>query len=143
MGPYFQWISLLAGSDKKDAFFAIPLMARIHLGTKATHRDRRTLFDKGLTMFDTCYQNKESFYMVADSYYSTGKVIQGIKKMGGDFIGKVRSNAVAYFPPAEDKKPKRGRKKTYGKKVWLKDFFLDGQVLNHPQPCLRRKRSRN
>ncbi len=121
MGHFFQCVGILGGIVGKT-LFSIPLFAKIHLGTKTTNRDKRTLFDKALDML-SCYFEKKSFYLVGDAYYSVGKPVKGISSMGGDFITKVKSNAVGHFPAPPKKRIGKGRKKIYGKKVNLRDFF--------------------
>ena len=124
MGHFFQCVGILVGIPGGTTF-SVPLFARIHLGTKTTNRDKRTLFDKAIEMLIKYFKNK-SFYLVGDAYYSVGKMVKGVVAMGGNFIVKVRAaNAVAYFPPSEKKPGTKGRKKIYGLKAKLKDFFLD------------------
>ena len=124
MGHFFQCVGILAGVPGWGTVFSVPLFGRIHLGTKITNRDKRTLFDKALEMVSSCFVGK-AFYLVGDAYYSAGKMIRGVAAMGGDLVVKVRSNAVAYFPASPKKTGARGRKKIYGRKVRLRDFFLD------------------
>ena len=99
MGHFFQCIGILGGIPGQT-FFSIPLFSKIHLGTKTTNRDKRTLFDKALEML-AGYFETDTFYLIGDAYYSVGKMVKGISSMGGDFIVKVKSNAVAHFsdPP--------------------------------------------
>ncbi len=123
MGHFFQSVGILGGIVGKT-LFSVPLFAKIHLGTKTTNRDKRTLFDKALDML-SCYFETPPFYLVGDAYYSVGKMVKGISSMGGDFITKVKSNAVAHFPALPQKSSGKGRKKIYGKKVRVRDFFED------------------
>ena len=76
------------------------------------------------------------FYLVADSYYSTRKMLNGIVKRGCHVITKVKSTAVAYFPVPKRSKKGRGRPKKYGKKVKLIDLFLDETKFTELTCCL-------
>ena len=125
MGHFFQCVGILAGSPGWSTVFAVPLFGRIHLGTKTTNRDKRSLFDKALEVIKSCLCGKNNFYLVGDAYYAVGKMIRGVRDMGGDLIVKVRSNAVAFLPPPAEEMARRGRKRIYGMKVALKDLFLD------------------
>ncbi len=73
------------------------------------------------------------FYLVGDAYYFVGKMVKGISSMGGDFIVKVKSNAVAHFPALAQERVRKGRKKIYGEKIRLQDFFKEKEkFLNYP-----------
>ena len=124
MGHFFQCVGILAGTPGWQTIFSVPLFGRIHLGTKTTNRDKRSLFDKAMEMLTSHFGNR-SFYLVADAHYSVGKMVKGVTAMGSDIIVKVRSNAVAYLRPLAEKTVSRGRKKIYGQKIKLRDFFLD------------------
>lgn len=124
MGHFFQCVGILAGAPGQETVFSVPLFGEIHLGTKTTNRDKRSLFDKAIEMLISHLKNKE-FYLVGDAYYSVGKMLKGVVAMGGHFVVKVRSNAVAYFPPAIKETVSRGRKRIYGTKIKLKEFFFD------------------
>ena len=125
MGHFFQCVGVLAGSPGWETIFSVPLFGGIHLGTKTTNRDKRSLFDKALGMIGCCLSGKKGFYLVGDAYYAVGKMVRGVRDMGGDLIVRARSNAVAFFPPVEEGTVRRGRKKIYGARVALRDFFLD------------------
>ena len=121
MGHFFQCVGILAGVVGQTIFL-VPLFGRIHLGTKTTNRDKRTLFDKAMEML-IGYFERTPFYLVGDAYYSVGKMVKGVSAMGSDLIVKVRSNAVAHFSDPPQKRIGKGRRKIYGKKVNLRDFF--------------------
>ena len=124
MGHFFQCIGILAGFEK-GTIFSVPLLGRIHLGTKFSNRDKRSLYDKAPSMMKSIFAISP-FYLVADSYYAVRKMINGIIKEGGHLISRVKSNAVAYLPePEMIGKRGRGRPRKYGTKVKLKDLFLD------------------
>ena len=123
MGHFFQCVGVLVGSPL-NTIFSVPLFGRIHLGTKVTNRDKRTLFDKAVSMMNFIPLNTP-FYLVTDSYYSVRKMLNGLVGRGSHIITKVKSNAVSYFPAPENLKRGKGRPKKYGKKVKLRDLFLD------------------
>ena len=124
MGHYFQCLGILAMVPGLNTIFSVPLLGRIHLGTKTTNRDKRTLYDKAVEML-RAYFGSRKFYLVGDAYYAVGKMVRGVTDMGWDLIVRVRSNAVAYLPPLAEEMASRGRKKIYGAKVRLKDFFSE------------------
>ena len=134
MGHLFQCVGILVGSPL-NTIFSVPLFGRIHLGTKVTNTDKRTQFDKALSMMNFIPLSNH-FYLVADSYYSTRKMLNGIVKRGCHVITKVKSTAVAYFPVPKRSKKGRGRPKKYGKKVKLIDLFLDETKFTELTCCL-------
>lgn len=123
MGHSCQVVSLLAEAGK--SCFAIPLVSRIHEGVVFSNRDQRTLLDKMVLLINSL-ELKELFYFIADAYYASHAIINGVVARGSHLISRVRSNAVAYFPvePTPEKKG-RGRPKKYGMKVKLKTLLND------------------
>lgn len=102
-----------------SSVFALPLACRIHEGVVFSNRDKRTLLDKMILLIDSLGLN-ESFYLVADAYYATGKIVRGLLANGNHLITRVKRNAVAYeLPPAPSVQSprRRGRPKTYGDKI--------------------------
>ena len=134
MGHFFQCVGILVGRPL-NTIFSVPLFGRIHLGTKVTNADKRTLFDKALSMMNFIPLNTP-FYLVADADDSTRKMFNGIVKSGSHIITRVKSNAVAYFPVPEGTTKVRGRPKKYGEKVKLKDLFLDKTKFIELTCCL-------
>ena len=65
----------------------------------------------------------EPGYLVADAYYSKKEVIRAAEKSHFELISRVRSDAVAYREAPKVKKKTRGRPKTYGEKVTIKNLF--------------------
>ena len=128
MGHSVQVISVLAGA--LGTFFAIPIIGRISEGTKLTNRDRRTLYDKAVEMMKTIMFEQYGFYLVADAYYPVRKMFDGIGNLGGYVISRAKTTVIGYEPPAEIKKPKRGRPRKYGKKVKLKDLFSNNELFS-------------
>lgn len=123
MGHSCQAISLLVGAQ--ESFFAIPLIARIHEGLVFSNRDERTLLDKMVALVNSLAISIP-YYLVGDAYYCGQKLIRGLLKNGNHLISRVRSNAVAYFPPEPPSSQKeRGRPKKYGKKIKLRSIFED------------------
>jgi hypothetical protein len=99
--------------------FAIPLTCRIHEGVVFSNRDKRTLLDKMILLIDSL-GIPEPFYFVADAYYGTGRIIRGLLAQGNHLVTRLKSNAVAWYPatPLPSGTPRRrGRPKTYGKKI--------------------------
>jgi DDE superfamily endonuclease len=127
MGHSLQAVSLLVGAAQ--SFFAVPLAARIHEGLVWSNRDRRTLLDKMLNLLGLV-DIATPFYLVADAYYATGKVVNGLIAQGHHLVSRVKSNAVAYAAAEAAKgKRKRGRPRRYGKKIRLKSLLADARSM--------------
>src|SRR5258707_3560753 len=127
MGHALQAVSVLVRAA--NSFFAVPLAARIHEGWVGQTRDRRTLLDKMLALLGLL-GIATPFYFVADAYYATGKVVNGLIAQGHHLVSRVKSNAVAYAPAEPPKgKRKRGRPRRYGKKIKLKSLLSDPQSM--------------
>ena len=132
MGHSFQAVSILSQAAK--TVFAVPLAARIHEGVVQSNRDKRTLLDKMITLL-TITDITEPFYFVADAYYACGKIANGLLAQGHHLITRVKTNAVAYYPPMEQVPRKRGRPRVYGDKVRLKTLFeCDEAMEEAPSP---------
>jgi len=130
MGHSFQALALLVRAA--GSVFAVPLASRIHEGVVLSNRDQRTLLDKMVLLLDSlCI--KEPFYLVADAYYASGKVIRGLLGRGDHLVTRVRSNAVAYHTAPVPRVAKRGRPKKYGKKVALRSLFADKSAMKSAQ----------
>jgi hypothetical protein len=83
------------------------------------------LLDKMLGLLDML-AIKVPFYFVADAYYAAGKVVNGLLKQGNHLVTRVKSNAVAYAPATQKNgRRKKGRPKTYGKKIKLKSLLAN------------------
>ena len=133
MGHSCQAISLLVKAQGKC--LAVPIISRIHEGVVFSNRTRKTLLDRMLDMLATL-SVPFSFFLVADAYYAAGKVAKALLAEGNHLLAQVRSNAVAYArSPADDTK-RRGRKKLYGPKVYLRKLFEDKHAFKPTKsPC--------
>jgi hypothetical protein len=112
-------LSILAGWG--GSLFAIPLIGRIHDGIIASNRDQKTLLDKCLGLIPAAAIVLPA-YLVADAYYASGRFAKSLIQQGHHLITRVRSNAVAFELPPESSK-KRGRKKSFGTKIYLNSFW--------------------
>src|SRR6202030_2375133 len=127
MGHSLQAVGLLVHAAQ--SVFVVPRAARIHEGLVWSNRDRRTLLDKLLGLLDILAITVP-YYFVADAYYATGKIVSGLLKQGHHLVSRVKSNAVAYAPaPPQKGRMKRGRPKTYGKKIKLKSLLADTRSM--------------
>jgi len=133
LGHSCQAVSVLLKA--KESVFAVPLACRIHEGVVFPNQEKRTLLDKMILLIDSL-DITEPFYLVADNYYASGKIVRKVLEEGNHLITRVRNNAVVWdFPAEEDaNKPKgRGRPRKYGEKVKLSSFldneeaFLDAE----------------
>lgn len=124
MGHSFQVLGLLVHGPIGQ-FFCVPLASRIHEGLVWSNRDKRSLLDKLVGLFFEiigALQNKKSI-LIADAYYASKKVIKPLLEKGHHLVTRVRITTRAYYQAASPKKPKRGRPKTYGRKVLLRHYF--------------------
>src|SRR5437870_7038174 len=104
-------------------YLAVPVAARIHEGVVWTACDRRTLLDK-LSGLLLGLQWSCALTVVADAYYAAAKFARSLLAHGHHLVTRVRSNAVAYFPPSKARCAKRrGRRSIYGPKTQLRDWF--------------------
>ncbi len=121
MGHSCQAVSVLARAA--NTLFAVPLGIKIHEGVVFSNRDKRTLLDKLLVLVAEL-QLEEPFYLVADAYYASGKVIKGLLAQDNHLVTRAKANCVAYHRASVAQgKPGRGRPRRYGKKVKLSDLF--------------------
>lgn len=122
MGHSLQALALLV--QAAGVCLAVPIAARIHEGIVWSARDRRTLLDKLSTLIQGLCGNGP-LILVADAYYAAAKLARSLLAGGHHLVTRVRSNAVAYFPPCPrgSRKPRRGRRRLYGLKTQLRDWF--------------------
>src|SRR6266540_894679 len=121
MGHSLQAVALLV--QVAGVCLAVPVAARIHEGVVWTARDRRTLLDK-LSGLLLGLQWSGPLTVVADAYYAAAKFARALLTNGHHLVTRVRSNAVAYFPPSRPRCGKRrGRRTIYGAKTRLRDWF--------------------
>jgi hypothetical protein len=135
MGHSFQAISLLVqGSSGHVA--AVPLTSRIHEGLVFSNRDTRTLLDKlAVLLFSIANVLDRKILLVADAYYSSGKLIAQLLSNGHQLVTRAKSNAVAYLPVPTPEHRRRGRPRIYGKKVRLKELAQDDAAFTSaPSP---------
>ncbi len=119
-GHMLQAVSLVATAG--GMFFAIPLGAEIHDGVVFSNRCKKTLLDRLLDMvFALCFD--KPVYVVADAYYGSRKMVQGLLDRKSHLITRMKSNSVAYHRPAERVRVGPGRRRTYGEKLRLYDLF--------------------
>ncbi|HZE22202.1 MAG TPA: transposase [Desulfobaccales bacterium] len=122
MGHSLQAVALLVHAA--GTCFAVPLAARIHEGLIWNRtRHRRTLLDK-LADLLLGLQWEGPLTVVADAYYAAAKFARSLLSQNHHLVSRVRSNAVAYFPPAKRRRrPRRGRRRIYGHKTKLRSWF--------------------
>lgn len=135
MGHSLQAISLLVHSAAGQVA-AVPLISRIHEGLVFSNRAKATLLDKLVTMLmgiGGCIERQ--VVLVADAYYASGKVIKPLLNKGHHLISRAKRNAVAYLPPPHVERSGKGRPRTYGEKVRLKDLALENDAfVSAPSP---------
>lgn len=132
MGHSFQALSLL--TSMAGYFFATPIIAQIHEGIIESNRDQRTLLDKMIIMLNSLAIS-HAFYLVADAYYASAKIVLPLLEQGQHLISRVRMNAVAYVP-AIVKKRRRGRPALYGAKIKLREILKDTKLMTQAKADL-------
>jgi len=134
-GHSCQAVALL--SQALSSVLALPLACRIHEGTVFSNRDQRTLLDKMILLLGSLGLN-QPFYLVADAYYASGKIVRGLLAHGNHLVTRVRSNSVAFFPatPPPSHRPRRkGRPAKYGKKIHIVSLLKDADRFQEaPSP---------
>ena len=132
MGHSMQSVGILMHAAK--SVFAVPLATRIHEGLVWSNRNQRTLLDKMLKLLRTVDIGL-SFYFLADAYYASGKVVNGLIDQNNHLITRVKSNAVAYAPYVQPESKKRGRPRIYADKIPLNTLFKNKEKLQQaPSP---------
>ena len=122
-GHSLQVLCLLVGGAAGCAS-AVPLAAGIHEGVVWSNRDKRTLLDKlVLLLLPIAETLAQPVILIADAYYASRKIILPLLGAGHHLISRARTNAVAYWPPPEPKKRRRGRPRLYGQRVKLRSLF--------------------
>lgn len=138
MGHSYQALSVLVTAA--STVFSVPLDIKIHEGLIFSNRDKRTLLDKILGLLSSL-QLAEPCYLVADAYYSNGKMIKGALKQGHHLITRAKSNCVARErAPKPRGKPKRGRPPKYGARIKLRNLFQSARAVRTiPSPVYGEK----
>ena len=116
------------------SFLAVPLSRRIHEGVIFTNRDRRSLLDK-LVLLVNSLAVTLPFYLVADAPYASAKIIRPLLKTGQHLAASLRTDAVAYEPAPAPSSPRRGRPRTCGPKIHLRNPFKEPEAfVSAPSP---------
>jgi len=131
MGHSLQAVCLLIHAAR--GVIAVPLAMHIHEGVVFANGNWKTLLDKMLQLLGVVAAG-ESYYFVGDAYYAARTIIMGLLKLGNHLITRVKSNAVAYVPYVHHGPKKRGRPRTYGKKIELVSLFKNRKMLKAASP---------
>ena len=116
MGHSLQAVAVLA--QRAGVYRAVPLAARIHEGVVWSNRDRRTLLDKlGALLVGLPWD--QAVAVVADAYYAAGKFARALLQADHHLVTRVRTHAVAYFPPSPRPGPHRGRPAMVHKEIQM------------------------
>jgi hypothetical protein len=130
MGHSLQAVGLLVEAGK--GVLSVPLAVRIHEGIVCSNRHKKTLLDKMITLVDIL-AIRQPFYFVADTYYAARKMIVGLNDRAQHLITRVRHNAVANAPYEHHGARKRGRPRTYGRKIPVVSLLKEpGMFVNSP-----------
>lgn len=118
-GHHWAALSMLTTAGKK--VFSTPLWAQIH--HEALEESRATHI-VGVAAH-IAEKMKSNAYLVLDAFFAVGPVFLTAARTSGTLhiITRAKNNAVAYLPPEEPQKPRRGRKRIYGQKLALSGLF--------------------
>ena len=109
------WVSLaLIARRANGTPVAIPLLSRLMPSITNTGK-----LVAALTLMRTIrglLQHRKVTVLV-DSWYMRGKFVLALVKQGYTIIGQVRRDTAFFDEPEKPKKPTRGRKRKYGKKI--------------------------
>ena len=107
--------------------FALPVRLQIQEGLKRSPTDAQTLVSKMADLLVELLVPGTSQTLgatvVADAYYASHALLGALLQHGIGYVGRIRSNTVAYLPPPERQKHTRGRPRERGDKVVLRDLF--------------------
>lgn len=141
MGHSFQAVSLLVHAGL-GRVAAVPLAARIHEGVLTCNANRRSLLDKLAALLGELASafHGRPLLLVADAYYASGKLITPLRTRGHHLVTRVRINAVAYRKAARPSRPRRGRPRLYGPKVYLRRLLRESPLfVSAPSPVYGEK----
>jgi len=124
-GHSIQVVALLV--QGLSTYFAVPLAGQIHEGLRFGNQDKRTLLDKLFEMV-IGLQVPESFYLVLDRYYCSGKFMKQLISKNIHIVTMMKKSAVAYLPVIKTDVKKRGRPSKYGAKIKLFSLFEQEQT---------------
>jgi hypothetical protein len=125
MGHFWGAVSALVQAG--NHVFALPLRFQIQDGLKRSPSEVATLIDKMHVLVTEVVHGLG--IVVADAYYANRGFLTALRAVQLHFIGKVRSNAVAYELPPPRRPGKRGRPRTRGDKVKLRELFDKPQLF--------------
>ena len=124
-GHYFGAITLLleAGSCIK----AVPVTFELQDGIKKTNDDETTVVEKMTTLCKKII--KAGSYIVLDAYFSSKTLLGEFRESNLHLITRVRINTVAKHPIPATIKRGRGRPRTWGESVKLRDLFNEEEYF--------------
>lgn len=124
MGHSFQALALLVTAPTGQVV-AMPLLARICEGVCWSRwaRRRSQLETLASMLVSVAATVARPALLVVDAYYAARTVINPLLVAGHHLLAKIRTNAVAYHLPSAPPSRRRGRPRTYGSKVRLRQLF--------------------
>jgi hypothetical protein len=128
MGHFWGAISSLVSAGQH--VFALPLQLQIQDGLKRSPSEKATLIDKMHAL--VTQMSSPGALVIADAYYATQGFLHALLAANRHFLGRVRSNTVAYEPPPpRHSPPPRGRPRLRGARIKLKELFNRPELF-HP-----------
>ena len=127
-GHYWGALALLM--QKGAQFFGLPIRLQIQDGIKRSPSEKLSLVDKMASMIGETLTVLT--YLVGDAYFVSRSFILAVVLQGHHFIGRVRSTSVGYTPAPEPTsgKRRRGRPRTKGEKIVLRELFEDPDLFS-------------
>lgn len=131
-GHSFQVLALLVRGPLGHTV-SVPVASQIHEGIQsapAPKPRRKSLLDKLAGLFlDRAKLLTRGAYLLADAFYASRKVILPLLENGHHLITRTRSNTVAFRPAPPPRSRSRGRPKTYGAKVQLRNLWSQARYF--------------
>jgi DDE superfamily endonuclease len=125
MGHHFGAVAAAVEAGRN--VFALPLRLQIQEGLKRSPTDAATLVSKMASLLVELLAPETSGVLgatvVADAYYASHVLLRALVLHGIGYVGRIRISTVAYLAPPQRKKGQRGRPRTYGDKVVLRELF--------------------
>lgn len=123
MGHSLQALGLLVQSIGFQVL-SVPLVSRIHEGLIWSTLHRKSLLEKLVGLLTPIQEAlTKKIILVADAFYASRKIILPLLTGGHHLVTRVKTNCVGYRPAPIPARKQRGRPRTYGEKLRLRDLW--------------------
>lgn len=127
MGHYWGALSSVVVAGLQ--YLALPLRFQIQDGLKRSPSEAASLIDKMAGMVIETLGNAAGL-VVGDAYFSSTGFILALLDADLYYVGRMRSNVVAYEPARPRRgPPRRGRPRKYGRRIKLRELFERPEIF--------------